>query len=101
MSAIIDMMEDGFRLPKVLDMLAAAPLLEAFMDRRGNPLVVDGSEVERLGGQCLQILLAARAAWAADDESLVLERCSDDLRAALATLGASPEALIHHKELAP
>ena len=42
-----------------LDLSAAGPLAASLLRRRGSPLALDGSAVERLGGQCLQVLLAA------------------------------------------
>lgn len=53
-------------LPETLDLKAAGPLKSAFMARRGEPVEVDAGQVRRLGGLCLQILLAARKAWADD-----------------------------------
>ncbi len=83
-------------LPAVLDLNAAAPLARALMDRRGRPLVLDGSAVRRLGGPCLQVLLSARVTWEADGLSLTLAYPSPDLEAALALMGApafpSPES---------
>jgi chemotaxis protein CheX len=46
-------------LPDVLDLKAATPLTVEFLSMRGRPLDVDASRVERLGGQCLQVLLSA------------------------------------------
>jgi chemotaxis protein CheX len=57
-------------LPAVLDIRAAAPLQAKFLALRGQPLTLDASAVERLGGLCLQVLLSARAAWAADGQAL-------------------------------
>lgn len=54
------------RLPQVLDLGAATPLWSGFCDARGQPLHLDASEVERIGGLCLQVLLAAQAQWRAD-----------------------------------
>ncbi len=76
-------------LPPVLDLTAAGPLASDLLMRRGSPLVVDGSAVERLGAQCLQVLLAARATWAADGHSFTVEAPSDALAATLAALGAA------------
>lgn len=56
-------------LPETLDLKAAGPLKSAFMARRGEPVEVDAGQVRRLGGLCLQILLAARKAWADDGKS--------------------------------
>ena len=49
-----------------LDLTAAAPLAAELLAARGAPMVLDASAVRRLGAQCLQVLLAARAAWRAD-----------------------------------
>ncbi|OYV40162.1 MAG: hypothetical protein B7Z81_02395 [Acidocella sp. 20-61-6] len=90
----------GLILPSVLDLVAASDLLAAFQSHRGHPLEVDGSDVQRLGGQCLQVLLAARAAWAADDQTFMLENFSDEFMATLDLLGVTPQALTYRKELA-
>jgi chemotaxis protein CheX len=54
------------KLPPVLDIGAAAPLRSQLMERRGQPLELDASAVERLGGLCLQVLIAARNLWSLD-----------------------------------
>ena len=54
------------QLPAVLDLGAAGPLWAALNARRGQPVELDASGVERLGGLCLQVLLAAQKQWNAD-----------------------------------
>jgi chemotaxis protein CheX len=54
------------RLPQILDLGAAAPLQAELSAARGQPLQLDASGVERLGGLCLQVLIAAQAQWRAD-----------------------------------
>jgi len=54
------------QLRQVLDLGAAAPLWLDVCAARGKPLEVDASGVERLGGLCLQVLLAAQAQWRRD-----------------------------------
>jgi chemotaxis protein CheX len=88
-------MSNALELPSILDLVAAPGLLEAFISRRGDSLTMDAGEVQRLGAQCLQVLLAARAAWAADGQMLVLENLSDEFSATLELLGATPEDLRH------
>jgi chemotaxis protein CheX len=88
-------MTDGLELPPVLDLIAAPGLLEAFVGRRGQRLAVDGASVQRLGAQCLQILLAARAAWAADGQTLLVENLSEDFFSTLELLGVAPADLTH------
>jgi len=57
-------------LTPVLDLKAAAPLQAALLERRGHPLEIDAADVQRLGGLCLQVLLAAAATWRADGLSM-------------------------------
>jgi chemotaxis protein CheX len=84
-------MTDGpLVLAEALDMRAAGPLLEAVRSRRGAPLALDGSQVERLGGQCLQVILAAHAAWAADGHGFEICNPSTALKEGWALMGAEP-----------
>jgi chemotaxis protein CheX len=59
-------------LPAVLDLAAAGPLQTALLGLRGKPATLDASEVQRMGGLCLQVLLAARTAWATDGHAFRL-----------------------------
>jgi len=93
-------MTDTFELPSVLDLVAAPALHETFIGRRGNALNLDAGVVQRLGAQCLQILLAARAAWAADGLELAIENISEEFSAALELMGVAPEDLTHSPILA-
>ncbi|MCR5873858.1 STAS domain-containing protein [Phenylobacterium sp. J426] len=83
------MSSEPVTLAPVLDLNAAAPLAQALTERRGHPLVLDGSAVQRLGGPCLQVLLSAKATWAADGQTLTLAEPSAELTAALALMGAA------------
>lgn len=51
-------------LPATLDTKAAGPLRTLLADtlERSEPLHIDGSQVERAGQACLQVLVAARSA---------------------------------------
>src|SRR5690242_13852837 len=53
-------------LGESLDVTGVAPLKAQLVAARGTPLSLDASRVRRLGAQCLQVLLAARAAWSGD-----------------------------------
>ncbi|KAK0339410.1 hypothetical protein LTR94_034620, partial [Friedmanniomyces endolithicus] len=59
-------MREAVVLTSVLDMKAAGPLKATLMGLRGQPAVLDASNVERLGGLCLQVLLSAFKTWQAD-----------------------------------
>ena len=70
-------MTASVQLPAVLDIQQAAPLREQLLGLRGQPVIVDGSAVERLGALCLQVLISAQQTWARDGLSLVIDRASD------------------------
>lgn len=50
-------------LPNVLDLRAATPLSSHLREHVGAPVALDAGQVERVGGLCLQVLIAAAAAW--------------------------------------
>lgn len=70
-------MSDAVVLPSVLDIRAAGPLQAEILGLRGQPLTVDASAVDRLGGLCLQVLLSARSTWAADGQPFVVTTGDD------------------------
>ncbi|HXW72753.1 MAG TPA: STAS domain-containing protein [Methylocella sp.] len=74
-------------LPDILDLKAATPLTVQFLSARGVPLDVDGSRVERIGGQCLQVLLSAVKTWRADGNKFRLIKLSKEFRDGLLRLG--------------
>ncbi len=79
---------NAFLLPANLDTRAAPALHEALMGFDGQPLTLDGSQVESLGGQCLQILLAAHEAWAKQESQFAIENPSEALTAQWSAFGA-------------
>ncbi len=76
-------------LPPILDLRAAAPLAADLLGRRGKPLTIDAAAVERLGGQCLQVLLSARNTWAADGQAFRVQNASTAFTDSLEALGAA------------
>jgi chemotaxis protein CheX len=80
------------QLAECLDLAAAAPLRDEILEQRGSALVLDGSRVQRLGGLCLQVLLAARATWAADEKPFRVADATPEFRNCLERVGA--ESLI-------
>jgi chemotaxis protein CheX len=76
-------------LDAVLDLKAAGPLKAALLERRGEALQVDASQVQRLGGLCLQLLLAARRSWADDGQPLSITPRSQAFDDALGQFGAA------------
>lgn len=70
MTTVSDPSQRIFELPAVLDFKATTPLAESLLALRGTALTIDASRVERIGGQCLQVLLSAQQSWSADDAAL-------------------------------
>lgn len=77
-----------FVLPDVMDLKAAAPLLAELTALRGQDLELDAGQVQRLGGQCLQVLLAAAAAWKQDGAAFVIRQSSEAFSEGLQLMGA-------------
>jgi chemotaxis protein CheX len=75
-------------LAENLDLKAASALQNELLAQRHGPVLIDGSQVQRLSGLCLQVLLSAKATWAGDGESLSFNNLSPALRDALQLFGA-------------
>ena len=75
-------------LPEVMDLRAAGPLADQLKALSGADVEIDGSQVRRLGGQCLQVLLSAQATWEARGGSLRFVSLSPELLEGLTLMGA-------------
>lgn len=80
---------DALTLDASLGLDQAAPLHEALLRRRGAPLTVDASQVERISALCFQVLASARRTWAADGRPLLFAASSPAFTAGLSLMGAS------------
>jgi chemotaxis protein CheX len=77
-------------LEPVLDLGAAERLHARLLELRGQSLDIDASQVERLGGLCLQVLVSAQNTWRGDGCSAVVSHASpafDDAWAMFAAPG--------------
>ncbi|MEO3389363.1 STAS domain-containing protein [Mesorhizobium sp. CAU 1741] len=74
-------------LPTELDIKAAAPLAAELIAARGKDLALNASQIERVGAQCLQVLLSAAATWTADGQDLSIEEPSPAFADAIQTAG--------------
>jgi chemotaxis protein CheX len=70
-----------------LDLQAAEPLRAELMVLRGRPLSIDASQVSRLGGLCLQVLISAQKTWAEDGLPLSVDEPSAAFTEQLASFG--------------
>jgi chemotaxis protein CheX len=78
------------RLEPMLDLNAAEPLRRALSELRGQAVNVDASQVSRLGGLCLQVLISARKTWAEDGRSFRLDGGSPEFTEQVSVFG-NPE----------
>ncbi|RIX98840.1 STAS domain-containing protein [Aureimonas flava] len=74
-------------LAPVLDVRAAKPLHAELLALRGDTVIVDGAQVERIGAQCAAILLSAARSWESDGQEFSLVNPSDALCRGLELLG--------------
>ena len=79
-------------LPATLDIQYAETLRSQLLALRGQPVAVDGSAVERLGGLCLQVLLSAQQTWARDGQAMSLDAVSEDFTNQWNSFGAGETA---------
>jgi chemotaxis protein CheX len=82
------------QLPEVLDLPAAGPLARTLVESRGANVVIDASSVQRVGAQCMQVLLSAASAWTSDGLSLAIVNRSQGFAEGLQILGISADAFI-------
>jgi chemotaxis protein CheX len=76
-------------LPEILDLRAAGPLAAELRALLGGDVEIDGAQVRKLGGQCLQVLLSAQATWEAGGGTLRFVGLSPEFLEALALMGAA------------
>lgn len=75
------------KLAPVLDITAAAPLAADLLRSRGRDISIDASGVEKVGAQCIQVLLSAVATWNHDAMEFELAAPSPALVEGLAGAG--------------
>lgn len=79
------------RLESVLDLKAARNLHDNLLALRGSTVELDASPVERIGAQCLQVLLSAKQSWSRDRLDLVVSGQSEGFVNSLRQMGFGPD----------
>ncbi|WP_420410597.1 STAS domain-containing protein [Hoeflea sp.] len=82
------------KLPEVLDLNAANRLHEQVLAHKGENLELDASHVNRVGAQCMQILMSAAQSWQAEKQGFKVVEASDAYIKTLQLLGISDESLL-------
>jgi chemotaxis protein CheX len=75
------------QLAEVLSLMAAAPLAKSLAQVRGSDVLIDASQVQHLGAQCLQVLLSAASTWSAEGALLRVVNRSAGFAAGLELMG--------------
>lgn len=86
----------ALKLAAALDFRAAAPLRSDLLALRGKPIEIDGGEVERIGAQCVQVLVSAARTWADDGIAFAIVRRSEEMVSALRYMGVHAEEGAEH-----
>ncbi len=66
---------------------AAEEMYQSLLRMRGQDVSVSATRVKHIGGLCLQVLLAARQQWQADNRAFEVAGASDEFEAGLILLG--------------
>ena len=72
-----------------LDLRAAKPLHAKLLELRGDTIIVDAANVDRIGAQCAAILLSAARSWESDGQEFSLVNPSEAFTKGLELLGIS------------
>lgn len=81
-------------LPDCLDSSAAIEIKEMLLAQLGNSIVVDASQVRRVGVQSLQVLVAAARTWQRNGHGYRVENPSSEFLETIALVGLPREDLL-------
>lgn len=82
------------QLPEIMDLNAAKELYDEIYEAMGKNISVDASIVNRMGGQCLQILLAAKISWERADHKFKIVNPSEGFIGSLGLLGVKQQEFL-------
>jgi chemotaxis protein CheX len=81
-------------LAAVLDLNEATALRDKLLSMRGSDIVIDASGVERVGGLCAQVLMAAEKTWDQDKQSFTFSKVSDAFEKTMQLVGVDIDHLL-------
>ena len=81
-------------LAAVLDLNEATALRDKLLSMRGSDIVIDASGVERVGGLCAQVLMAAEKTWDQDKQSFKFSKVSDAFEKTMQLVGVDVDHLL-------
>lgn len=77
----------SFELPSCLDMSAAPALKSSLLALRGGDAVLDAGTIQRMGAQCVQVLVSAKRTWEADGHGFSIVNPTTEFLECLSMLG--------------
>ncbi len=80
---------DTLQLAPAIDLATIGAVRRDLLERRGADLTIDAGAVEKIGGQGVQVLLAAQSAWEVDGKGLAFINASPAFLENLRLTGAS------------
>ncbi|MBP1853093.1 STAS domain-containing protein [Rhizobium halophytocola] len=83
-----------FTLAAVLDLNEASNLKANLLSLRGKPLSIDASAVERVGAQCVQVLMSAAQTWEKDGKPFLISKASEAFKMTMQLIGVNVEHLL-------
>lgn len=86
-------------LQNVLDMIAASALKDCFLQNEGSPLLINAAPVQRLGAQCLQVLLSAKKTWEDRGVEFVIDSPSTAFIETAKFMGVAVEDLTYQAQV--
>lgn len=81
-------------LPEMMDLRAAGSLAASLLSAQGSPLVLDGSNVKKIGAQCMQLIVSAHLTWERDGMSLMVVKASKELMESFRAAGLGDEGFM-------
>lgn len=92
--AVKNAQAETVKLASVLDLNEASNLHGQLSSLRGKDVSIDASGVERVGVQCVQVLMAAVNAWEKDKKSFVFNKVSDAFTKTMQLIGINVDHLL-------
>ena len=86
--------QNSLSLATVLDLNEASNLHGKLMSLRGSDLTIDASGVERVGAQCMQVIMAAKKNWDEDKLNFKFSKVSDAFKKTMQLIGINIEPLL-------
>lgn len=80
-----------YKLPPAVDLSSAKAIAADLLEKRGTALAIDATDVGRIGGLGLQVLLSAKKSWEDDGVALTFTKWSDAFERDITLLGAPIE----------